>query len=144
MVCAMRGGDSPCFRRVATHPPSLPRQRISLGLFVAEVDDHQEGRPSTEHEECDDGEAGDRFLPRSRRVVDHDGPPGAEQCEGPQSEQLDVAPQLRVVEPADEAQNAVYHGIPSVLDEPADSVHPCPTSLLVAPRIRYMYIMLDY
>lgn len=128
-------------QRVATHPPSLPHQRISLGLFVAVVDEHQERLCGAEHEERDSGDAGDRLPPRSRCVVDHDGPPGAEQCEHRQPEQLDVVPQLGVVEPGDEAQSTVYYGIPSVFDEPDDSVHPCPTSLLVAPRIRYSYIM---
>lgn len=124
-------------RRVATHPPSLLLQRISLGLLTPVVDEHQERLCGTDHEECDAGDAGDRFPPRSRCVVDQDGRPGTEQCDHRQSKELDVVPQLGIVKPGDDAQDAESDGIPCIFYEPSDPIHAGPTFLLSAPRLRY-------
>ncbi len=113
-------------RRVATHPPSLPTHRISFGLFGAAVDEHQKGLCRADHEECDDGDTGNRLPPGSWRVVDHDGRPHGAQHETRQANQLDVVPQFGVVEPIDEAQEAEHNGIPCIFDEPFDSVHGVP------------------
>lgn len=119
----MRGGDSPCFRRVATHPPSLPHQRILFGLLSAVVDERQQGECRVGPEPCRDHDADEQACLCPWTVVDDHSRPGAVEGEAGQPEQLDVVPQLGVVEPGDDAQSTVYYGIPSVFDEPDDSVH---------------------
>lgn len=122
----MRGGDSPCFRRVATLSPSLPHQRIVHGLLMAVVDEHHEGERGAEREPRRDHELDDEVLLCSWAVVDDHGRPDAEERKCTQNQQLDAVPQLGSDETPKRDEDGIHHihdVVPDVPHEPTESVH---------------------